>query len=164
VTRYACCLLALLCAGIVHAAEERLQLVGEARLTVMVWPIYESRLYTADGNYTEGQRPLRLELEYLRDIEALDLVEHTRKEWRHLQMLSGQENVWLESLSSLWPDVSENDVLALVLDEGGRSTFMLNGESLGGIDDPAFGPSFLAIWLSPATSRPELRRALIGMN
>jgi hypothetical protein len=50
------------------------------------------------------------------------------------------------------------------MSESGRSTFLLNGKPLGSIDDPQFGPSFLAIWLSPDTSRPELRRSLIGMN
>ena len=28
-----------------------LQLVGEARLNVMFWSVYDSRLYTADGCY-----------------------------------------------------------------------------------------------------------------
>ena len=62
----------------------------------------------------------------------------------------------------MWPDVKENDVLALVLDGGNKSTFLLNGEPLGSIDEPAFGQRFLDIWLSPETSRPELRLALIG--
>jgi hypothetical protein len=64
----------------------------------------------------------------------------------------------------MWPDVREDDVLALEMSASGRSTFLLNGKPLGSIDDPEFGPSFLAIWLSPDTSRPELRRLLIGMN
>ena len=36
------------------------------------------------------------------------------------------------------------------------------GQTLGGIEDPDFGRHFLNIWLSPDTSRPELRLALIG--
>jgi len=157
-------LLALLASGAVQAGETQLRLVGEARLEVMFWSIYDSRLYSADGSYTEGQRPLRLELQYLRDIEASDLVEHTRNEWQHLQLRSENQSEWLDELVRLWPNVKEDDVLALEISASGRSMFTLNGEALGSISDPEFGPSFLAIWLSPATSRPELRRNLIGMN
>jgi len=160
--RFSLCLLALLLAG--NAQAEQLQLVGQARLEVLFWSIYDSRLYTADGSYSDGQRPLRLELEYLRDIEAADLVEHTRNEWQHLQLRADEKDLWLQELARLWPDVREDDVLALEMSESGRSTFLLNGKPLGSIDDPQFGPSFLAIWLSPDTSRPELRRSLIGMN
>lgn len=160
--RLSLCLLALLLAG--NAQAEQLQLVGQARLEVLFWAIYDSRLYTADGRYSEGQRPLRLELEYLRDIEAADLVERTRNEWQHLQLRADEKELWLQELARLWPDVREDDVLALEMSESGRSTFLLNGKPLGSIDDPQFGPSFLAIWLSPDTSRPELRRSLIGMN
>lgn len=160
--RFSLCLLALLLAG--NAQAEQLQLVGQARLEVLFWSIYDSRLYTADGRYSDGQRPLRLELEYLRDIEAADLVEQTRNEWQHLQLRADEKELWLQELARLWPDVREDDVLALEMSESGRSTFLLNGKPLGSIDDPQFGPSFLAIWLSPDTSRPELRRSLIGMN
>ena len=160
--RFSLCLLAVLFAG--SAQAEQLQLVGQARLEVLFWSIYDSRLYTADGRYSDGQRPLLLELEYLRDIEAADLVEHTRNEWQRLQLRADAQDMWLQELARMWPDVSEDDVLALQMSESGRSTFLLNGKPLGSIDDPQFGPSFLAIWLSPDTSRPDLRRSLIGMN
>jgi hypothetical protein len=48
------------------------------------------------------------------------------------------------------------------LDDQGRSTFFVNGQSIGVIENPEFGRHFLNIWLSPDTSRPELRLALIG--
>ena len=35
---------------------------------------------------------------------------------------------------------------------------------LGGVSDSTFGQSFLAIWLSPKTSQPNLRQRLIGAN
>ncbi len=166
--RFSLILLALLGSAVVQAGalagETRLQLVGEARLEVLFWSIYDSRLYSADGSYTEGQRPLRLELQYLRDVEGSDLVEHTHNEWQHLQLRSESKAAWLEQLARMWPDVRENDVLAMEIGESGLSTFTLNGEALGSISDPEFGPSFLAIWLSPDTSQPGLRRTLIGMN
>jgi len=50
------------------------------------------------------------------------------------------------------------------VDEQERSTFLLSGEPLGQIVDPEFGENFLGIWLSPDTSRPELRLSLLGIN
>lgn len=141
---------------------ENLQLVGEARLNVMFWSVYDSRLYTENGRYENAQRPLRLEIQYLRDFAAQALVEQTGEEWDHLQLSHERRDQWLEQLTTLWPDVGKNDVIALEIDTANRSTFYFNGEKLGVIDDADFGEHFVAIWLSPDTSRPALREALIG--
>ena len=154
--------LALIISSAARAEGDALQMVGQARLEVLWWPVYESRLYSPGGDYVEGVRPLRLEIQYLRDVEAQDLVDHTRKEWQRLGVEGPQSEQWLRTLARLWPDVRKNDLLALVLDKQDRGTFYLNGKALGTIDDPGFGEDFLAIWLSPKTSRPELRLALIG--
>lgn len=161
--RYFLVVLAVLLCSKVGASVGTLQMVGEARLEFMIWPIYDSRLYSIDGNYQEGQLPLRLEIQYLRDVDAEDLVAHTQSEWQRQGLAHGGEQQWLETLSRLLPDVRENDVLALVIDEQGGSAFLINGEPLGQIDDPHFGQQFLGIWLSPDTSRPELRQSLLGL-
>jgi len=144
--------------------EVPLQKVGEARLKVFVWPVYTSRLYSADGNYVAGQRPVRLDIEYLRDVDDEDLVSHTEKEWRHQNITHERQRRWLAQLAQLWPDVAEGDVLSVAVDKRNVSTFYRNGERLGTLEDPDFGQSFLGIWLSPDTSRPELRLALLGKD
>ena len=159
-------LLSLACTLAASAASntpaENLQLVGEARLNVMFWSVYDSRLYTENGRYENAQRPLRLEIQYLRDFAAKALVEQTGEEWDHLQLSHERRDQWLEQLTTLWPDVGKNDVIALEIDTANRSTFYFNGEKLGVIDDADFGEHFVAIWLSPDTSRPALREALLG--
>jgi hypothetical protein len=142
--------------------EEPLELVGEGTLDVLFWSIYHSRLYCPDGVYEPGVRPLRLEIEYLRAIKREDLVERTAEEWDKLGVTDPARERWLARLAELWPDVSRHDVLALELDLSGRATFQLNGDSLGVVEDPAFGERFVDIWLSPDTSRPKLRLALTG--
>jgi hypothetical protein len=147
------------------AAERRaLQLVGEARLKVLFWSVYDSRLYTPDGSYEAGERPLRLEIEYLLDIRAEDLVRRTAREWEALEFVHPQQDAWLARLRELWPDVQKNDVLTLELGVDDRAVFYNNGRRLGVIDDPEFGEQFIAIWLSPRTTRPDLRLALLGRN
>tara|TARA_R110001592_G_scaffold337300_1_gene623569 strand:+ start:177471 stop:177965 length:495 start_codon:yes stop_codon:yes gene_type:complete len=157
-------LLAALFSLPVAADDGRWLLVGEAQLKVLFWPVYNSRLYSADGEYLEGQRPLRLEIQYLRDVAAADLVENTQSEWDRLPAASLKSEQWLQTLAQIWPDVGVDDVLELQVDEAGRSAFLMNSQPLGGIDDPDFGKHFLNIWLSPDTSRPELRLALIGRD
>ena len=141
-----------------------LKKVGEARLRVMLWSIYDSRLYTVDGQYREGTRPLRLEIQYLRDIRSDALVSRTEEEWEAMGRQHPRRNAWLSRLDALWPDITESDVLTLEIDANDVSTFLHNGERLGRIDDPDFGQQFIDIWLSEDCTRPALREALLGVT
>lgn len=143
------------------SAQEPLAQCGSARLKVMFWDVYESTLYTPGGVWREGVRPLRLEIRYLRDIAALDLVKQTGKEWRAQDKSGPEHTVWQGELLGMWPDVQAGDVIALALDTEGRSTFYFNGDAIGNIADPRFGEDFAGIWLSADTSRPGLRAQLI---
>ena len=155
-------LLMTIATGALAQGGAPLEKVGEARLEVLFWSIYRSRLYCPDGVYEPGVRPLRLEIEYLRNIGSEDLVKRTGEEWEQLGVTDPAQKEWLASLGTLWPDVSKNDVLAVELDGDNRATFFHNGQRLGRIDDPAFGQRFVDIWLSPETSRPAMRLALTG--
>jgi len=147
-----------------QAAAEKpgtLELVGEATLRFMLWPVYESRLYSPDGDYSADTRPLRLEIAYRRAFTSTALVEGTAREWRHLGFAHPRMAQWLEDLRGMWPNVHEGDTLVIQVDGQEQSTFFYNGESLGTIEHPGFGSAFLAIWLSPDTSRPAHRAALL---
>lgn len=157
-----CLILALTLSTAVQAAEQNYRLVGEAELKFMFWSVYYSRLYTVDGDYRDGQLPLRMEIEYQLPVKRKALVERTAREWDHLGVEHPRQEQWLTALLGLWPDLEREDVLALEVDADGVSTFFHNGEPLGRILDQAFGEQFLGIWLSPATSRPDVRASLIG--
>ena len=152
----------LAASGGVSGNEPVLKKVGEARLTFMFWPVYDARLYTADGSYSRGVRPVRPELEYLVDIESGELVKQTASEWESQGLTHQRQQEWLQSLSGLWPDVSASDVIVLELDAQDNSTFYLNGELLGSLQDEDFGQQFIDIWLSDNTTQPRLRRSLLG--
>jgi len=138
--------------------------VGEAKLRVLFWDVYFSRLYTETGGYRRGMRPLKLEIQYLLDIKSEALVERTRTEWDDQGLAHDNQEQWLSAMGELWPDVSKNDLLVLEIDENNRSTFYHNGSRLGVIDDSSFGQHFVDIWLAPTTTRPDLRLALIGAD
>ena len=136
-------------------------LVGEARLKVFIWEVYDSGLFTPSGRW-QGDAPYRLSLHYLRNIPAAKLVEETEKAWREQGRNHPRLNEWLGLLGDLWPDITEGDNLVFGLNELGDSAFWFNGSPLGSIEDRDFGPLFGGIWLDPDTPRPELRAQLIG--
>ena len=136
-------------------------LVGEARLKVLIWEVYDSTLFTPSGRW-QGDAPYRLSLHYLRNIPAAKLVEETEKAWREQGRNHPRLNEWLGLLGDLWPDITEGDNLVFGLNELGDSAFWFNGSPLGSIEDRDFGPLFGGIWLDPDTPRPELRAQLIG--
>jgi hypothetical protein len=142
--------------------QTSLEKVGEARLKVLLWSVYDSRLYTETGNYQPGQRPLRLEIEYLIDVKAKQLAARTLKEWQDMGRQHPRQEAWIAQLETLWPDIRSGDVVALKLTEDNRAVFFHNGRRLGEVEDPDFGQQFVDIWLSKDSTRPELRLSLLG--
>ncbi|EKE86907.1 chalcone isomerase family protein [Idiomarina xiamenensis] len=139
-----------------------LKKVGETRLSVWLWDVYDATLYTAEGNYPDGGRRA-LQLVYLRDIKAADLIETTEEEWQKQGIaIDQQAQQWLKQLTSIWPDVNEGDCLVLVEGEQGEAIFYNAEKRLGEIDSQRFTDDFLAIWLSEKSRFKEERQQLIG--
>lgn len=138
------------------------QTVGEGTMKWMFLELYQIRLLSADGRYQQGRYPLALEITYRRAIPASRLLQATREQWQHLGLDDPRQENWLSQLAGLWPDVDKGDVLRLELDADAEHLFLYNGRVLGAVEHRDFGPAFLAIWLSPASSEPELRRQLLA--
>lgn len=141
--------------------------VGTASLTWGFWKIYDSELRTPNGRY-EGlnDEPLALVITYSRDIDAEDLMEATVEQWQHLGYSNADITRWKPLMKGAWPDVREGDRLAYVLDDDvGRFYYQaVNGTPRLTLTmtAPDLAEAFADIWLSPNTSYPELRLALIG--
>lgn len=163
------CLLLLYSAaslGFSDASSKQLQLVGEARFKFLFWDIYDSKLFTASGAFNSQlpltqQLPLKLKIDYLRDIEAADLVDNTIDQWRKIGLSQSAIDAHQALISDLWPNIGKNDQLAIVLDEQG-SQFYYNGEAIGGQLSTEFGVDFVSIWLAENTTEPKLRNKLIN--
>lgn len=143
---------------------EDLELVGETRLSVMFWDVYDARLYTESGEYKDAkQRVLRLD--YLRDIEAADLVETTEEEWERLDYeVDAESKEWLAALAEMWPDVSEGDCITLRETSDGYAEFYGNDGLLGTIESATFTQRFLDIWLAEKSRFEDERNELIGAS
>tara|TARA_R110000868_G_scaffold59891_2_gene183624 strand:- start:3848 stop:4378 length:531 start_codon:yes stop_codon:yes gene_type:complete len=158
-------LLALLLSNICWAEPLfELKKVGEARLSVLFWDIYDSALYTQSGVYRSEEFPQALDIVYLRDIESIELIENTKEEWQKLGINDEDSVRWLGNLTQLLPNIKKGDRLTLVVNTHKHSEFFLNSNSIGSVCDAKFGPAFLRIWLDAGSSYPKVRRKLIGKN
>ena len=136
-------------------------MVGQARLKVLFWNIYDSALYTPSGMW-QGEGPYQLSLHYLRDIPVHQLIEQTDKAWREQGRTHPRQAEWLAQLTDIWPDITEGDNLVLSVAASGHSGFWFNGEYIGAIQDEDFGPLFGGIWLDADSPQPGLRAKLIA--
>ncbi len=136
-------------------------LVGEARLKVLLWKVYDSALYTPSGRWL-GAGPYQLSLTYLRDIPVEQLIKETRKAWDEQSQVHPEQENWLQALAEMWPYISAGDNLVFGVGADDQNQFWFNGQSIGGIDHPDFAAFFGGIWLSEDSPRPALRARLIG--
>jgi hypothetical protein len=151
------------------SAIESLVEIGGGELTWFGLSVYEARLYNSTGRVDQagGTGPLALEITYRRNVSRERLVRTTEREWGRLGQALGLRNrsqveAWLGTLEGIWPDVAPGDRIVALVEPGGPTRFYGNGQPLGDIADPRFGPAFLGIWLHPDTRAPELRAELLG--
>jgi hypothetical protein len=139
-----------------------LKQVGTSTLRVAFFKVFDSALFTESGDWRDPRTSFRYELTYARSISGNFLVSQTTKEWDHLGFQDNRRSRWVEALKAIWPDVNKGDTIAFDVDAEGVSRFYFNGAWVGTINDPDFAPSFIAIWLSPDTSRPAHRDGLLA--
>jgi len=146
-------------------AQSELVLRGQKRFRVWGFEVYDAALWTPPGagaTALEAQ-PLALELRYLRDFSGQDIAQRSIKEMRRLARLTPeQERAWLDQMQRLFPDVRKGDRLLGLQRPGQGAVFWFNGQLRGELADAEFARLFFGIWLSPRTSEPALRQALLG--
>jgi hypothetical protein len=141
------------------------QLLGQTRLTVWGFKIYDAQLWAAPGFQADryASQPLALELAYLRDFDAADIAERSLKEMRRSATISDtQARQWRSAMQRVFPNVKAGDRILGVHRPGIGASFWVNGQAGGEILDAEFSKLFFGIWLSPQTSEPAMRNALVG--
>lgn len=147
---------------VAYDALPPLKPVGKSTLRVMVFKVFDSALFTDSGEWRNPKTSFRYELTYARTIAGSVLASQTTKEWDHLGFTDPRQSNWVKYLEAIWPDVRKGDTITFDVDAAGVSRFYFNGEWLGVVEDPDFAPTFIAIWLSPETSRPAHRKGLLA--
>ena len=146
------------------AEREHLRKVGGGQLSWLGMDIYDASLWTDTGRY-EGfvaGRTVALSLWYQRSFSRDQLLGITSTAWKKLGRDPASSERWLAELRGLWSDVRPGDNVTTVVEAGGATSFYDESRYLGRVDDPAFGPAFLAIWLDPRSVVGDLRVQLLG--
>jgi hypothetical protein len=142
-----------------------LQMVGRGELRWLGFPIYDASLWTSTGRHTgfmPGQT-VALSLWYRRSFTRGELLKVTDTAWRKLGTVGPtQRERWLAQLRGFWTDVAPGENVTTVVLPGGPTRFYDQRAQFGQVDDPAFGPAFLSIWLHPRSVVADLRIQLLG--
>ncbi|KVW99838.1 chalcone isomerase family protein [Shewanella frigidimarina] len=138
--------------------------VGKADMSLLWLDIYSAKLFSIDGKYQANRFPMTLDIQYHRDIDAIDLVDATIEQWQHLGFTEANIALYRQQLVNAWPDVKEGDRLTFRVNNPEDAAFLLNDTPYYQVSNAQFPEAFLDIWLSEKTSRPELRNQLIGVN
>jgi hypothetical protein len=142
-----------------------LRMVGAGELRWLGFPIYDASLWTSSGRhagFTAGDT-VALSLWYRRSFTRDQLLDITETAWRKLgQVDPDQRERWLAELRSFWTDVVPGQNVTTVVLPGGATRFYDQRGRFGEVDDPAFGPAFLSIWLDPRSVVSDLRIRLLG--
>lgn len=137
--------------------------LGQGTLRRLFLTIYNATLWT-DAKEWSMQRPFALSMKYHFNVESGELVDSTVDELQQLHVPDNTLKLYKVQLEKIYPDIQEGDTLtALYLPEKGIR-FFHNDRFTGAISDDAFANAFFMIWLSPETSEPSLRRALLGID
>jgi hypothetical protein len=142
-----------------------LRLVGAGELRWLGFSIYDASLWTSSGGYSgfTAQETVALSLGYRRSFTRDQLLDITETAWRKLGKVDpAQRQRWLDELRGFWTDVVPGQNVTTVVLPGGPTRFYDQRGRFGQVDDPAFGPAFLSIWLDPRSVVSDLRILLLG--
>jgi len=140
-------------------------LSGQAKMTFWGFDVYQATLWVAPGFVASAyeQSAFALELAYLRDFKGADIAQRSMAEMRRQAPLDTELQVrWESRMRALFPDVKAGDRITGVHLPGAGALFWSNGRLLGEVRDSRFAKLFFGIWLSPQTSEPQLRQALLA--
>jgi hypothetical protein len=138
-----------------------LPLRGKYHYSYWGFDIYHAKLFM-DKDCIYPQCDLVLELKYDADFEGTDIVKRSIEEidsQKHLE--EKVKNNYTEILNNIFPNINKGDIIkGKMIKE--RSQFYLNNKFIGQIDDPTLTRYFFDIWLSPQTTEPTMRQALLS--
>ncbi len=140
------------------------QKVGEARLTYMLWNVYDASLYAPKGKWN-AQKTYALSLDYLRKLNGKAIAERSVEEMRK----QGYKNeiklaAWFSQMKNIFPNVKNKTNITGVYYPNSKTIFYKNGKKIGEVNDDEFGKRFFGIWLNKETSEPALRKQLLGLS
>ncbi|MDC1383093.1 chalcone isomerase family protein [Candidatus Puniceispirillum sp.] len=139
-----------------------LKLVGSGKLKVFFMDIYKLRLYSPNGRYSSEDNFV-LEFEYLKPVSKNTIVDASISELSKLYDVSfEQKTLWRGILNRGLSDMEAGEMAAVTFTKPGTIKFYSRGEMQASFNNPKFKEYFASIWLGKRTSRPNLKKQLLG--
>ena len=138
------------------------KLIGEGTLKVLMWEVYDLRLYT-DGTAFSWQDKFMLEFDYSRELKKESVIDASLKEFK-LQPNVSDKNIgaWEAYLEQVIQPVQKGEKATVQWVPEGQIIFHYEGSKPTTIENEKFARAFLNIWLGEKTSRPKLRNQLLN--
>ena len=131
--------------------------VGEGRLSLVFWDIYDATLYAPNGKFV-------LSLRYKQTIDGHEIADRSVQE---IRKQGYQDEIrlaaWNSQMKAIFPNVKEGTVLSALFIPGEKTVFYSGDKQIGVIADAEFARLFSDIWIGDKTSEPQLRRKLLGL-
>ena len=128
--------------------------------------IYDAQLWVGDKGFnsnTPDNSKFALDLRYARSLQGRKIAEASRDQIQKSGLANAQQLAeWQSRMEQIFPDVNEGTHLTGIYLPNTGARFYLDGKAIGEIMDAAFAQAFFAIWLSPKTTAPQLRNALLA--
>ncbi|HEY0265127.1 MAG TPA: hypothetical protein VGC16_00150 [Rhizomicrobium sp.] len=137
---------------------------SQGRLRVLFITAYDATLWT-DAPGWSWDAPFALTFNYHIGFDTDDIVSRSITEMKHVDPgLSDADVARLTpQLNKAFPPVRSGEHYTALYAPGQPIRVWLNGRETGGLD-AAFARDFFGMWLSPNTSQPALRTALLKLK
>lgn len=144
------------------------RLVGTAEYSVLFWDIYEAKLFSPTGTFNQQPnrfpQSLLLELTYKMNIEGKELATETANQWKKMKFEDLGNPAFINELTNLFPDIKENDTLAIEQTRSGEAKLLFNQQLIHTFPASKQVNQFLAIWLGKNSTEPKLMQKLTGQR
>ena len=138
------------------------KLIGEGTLKVLMWEVYDLRLYT-DGTAFSWQDKFMLEFDYSRELKKKSVIDASLKEFKLQPNVTDKDiKAWEMYLKQVIQSVQKGTKASVMWVPEGQIVFNYEGSAPSTIENEDFARAFLNIWLGEKTSRPKLRSQLLG--
>lgn len=163
-------------ASLIHADRP----YGVGKYAVLFITAYDAELWT-DAPVWSMSAPFALTLRYHMGFSSDYLISRTLREMKHVDpTLSDAAVARYRKAMAFFAPASSGDEMTMLYQpaQAGKAEsvrFLKNGAPTGEISDSSFGASadadahgfaqdFFAVWLSPQTSDPDLRKSLLNLK
>jgi hypothetical protein len=147
-------------ASVIHATAP----YGSGKYSVLFITAYDAELWSDARPFSMAQ-PYALTFHYHMGFSSDYLISRTLSEMKGSDpALSDADLARFRKAMAFFAPASSGDEMTMLYQPNQPVRFFKNGAPTGEISEPGFAEAFFGVWLSPGTSDPDLRKALLNLK